>query len=500
MSSKKSLHQYRFSLRSFIQEHILLIILLVIFSFIYFYHLDYQTIGSWDEGWYASISREMVKSGEYVFMNWNGKPFYDHPPMGMWLVAGSYHLLGISEFSTRFPSAILGVLTVAVMYFMMKEISKQKTVAFVAPLILGTAVWYVIRVRSGNLDSPFVFFYALTMFSALKAPVNPKFLLAAGISVGCLMMTKTLVGLSAIPLIFFITLPQYHLRKLRTTIPWLLSGVVAAVLIVVPWYYIHLQTYSDFVQQHFVNIGTRNKTFMSYFQLQAELPLFYLHMGIRKWYYLWILAISYLTIRKAWNSLTAALLVLWNLVILYPFLTTTDTHIWHLIPVYIPVALVTSYGLYLLATDAALIASRILKPVSQPLSKLAQNQTLIKSVYVAAFVYIAFIQFRIFQTEVFPMTRSTPDDVDISRKAGVFTDELYLDDDYLPLAVFYSGRFMKQLAYEPEGKKTLVELYRSDEQNFKVITRISSLNNLRVEKIPYRIYGLNNSFAIVGRK
>src|SRR3989337_2128571 len=93
-----------------------IIFLAIIFNFIFFYRLDYNTLESWDEAWYASIAREMVKTGNFIQMVWNGKPYYDHPPLGFWLMAISYKLFGVNEFATRFPSAILGLFSIYLVY------------------------------------------------------------------------------------------------------------------------------------------------------------------------------------------------------------------------------------------------------------------------------------------------------------------------------------------------------------------------------------------------
>src|SRR3989344_1103330 len=93
-----------------------IIFLSILFGFIFFYRIDYNTLASWDEAWYGSIAREIVRSGDFMKMIWNGKPYYDHPPMGFWLMPISYKLFGISEFSTRLPSAILGLFGVLLLY------------------------------------------------------------------------------------------------------------------------------------------------------------------------------------------------------------------------------------------------------------------------------------------------------------------------------------------------------------------------------------------------
>lgn len=478
---------------SIIMEHGLLITVIILSSLLYFYHLDYTTLGSWDEAWYGSIAREMLKSGDIIHLNWNGNPFYDHPHMGYWLMAISYKIFGISEFSTRVTSAFLGVLSAILLYLIGKKISKEKVVGFAAALILGTCVWYVIRVRSGNLDSLFVFFYTLSIYTALKARNYMQWFPIVMISFGALMLTKTLVGISALPIIIFILLPQFF--QLRKNFLWILGGLSAFCMLVLPWYWIHYISYPDFIQHHFLDIGTRSKTFDSYFNLEYELPLFYLHMGIRKWYYLWLVTVAYFIVTFRFIKKNVLILLLWNLVVLYPFLTTDQTHIWHLIPVYIPIALIISYGFW----DGGMMVIKLIDYLKIPFVKKldAYRSWILKGIYLGAILYIVFLQVNIFYPEVIPTNRYTPDDVDISQRVAKYKSTIYLDDDYLPLAVYYSGRFMNQMAYEPEERKTLVNLFKSEKEPFVAITRSWALNNLRENNIEYIVLEQNNSFSIV---
>src|SRR5690242_12398454 len=100
----------------FAKENFLPLSLLIFFSFFFFYRLDYNTLASWDEAWYGSIAREIVRTGDFIKMMWNGQPYFDHPPMGFWLMSISYKIFGINEFSTRFPSAVLGLGAVVLIY------------------------------------------------------------------------------------------------------------------------------------------------------------------------------------------------------------------------------------------------------------------------------------------------------------------------------------------------------------------------------------------------
>lgn len=466
--------------------------ILIFFGFLFFYKLGTHTLASWDEAWYGSIAREILNSGELMFLQFNGAPFYDHPPMGMWLIAVSYKIFGVSEFSTRFPSALLGLFSMYLIFAVGTYFSKEKIVGLASSIILGTSVWYVIRVRSGNLDSIFIFFYLLTVYFAIKAQKDMKWFVFTMLSFGALLLSKTIIGLSIFPIIVLLVLPK--LLDYKKNMIYILLGFVFFALMVVPWYIIQYKSYSDFMALHFFKIGMRNKTLASYLNLDFQLPLFYLHMGIRKWYYLWLFAFAYLLIFFRFFRRNIFILAIWNVIILYPFLTSNQTQIWHLIPVYVPVALITALGFWNGGITAISFISRI--SFFNKYLKAIFNIKLIKLVYILVFIYIATIQIRIFYKEVMPGSRYIPDDVDISLKSKKYSQLIFLDDDFLPLAVFYSGRNMRQIEYENENK-TLEMVFRNEGSQFVAITRNWALTNLDDNKLKYKILANNNSFSIV---
>lgn len=87
-------------------------VLIALFIFLFFYRLDYNTLTNWNDGWYTSMARQIVKTENFMNLSWNGRPYYYHLPLGFWLMPTSFKLFGIAEFSTRFLSAILGLLSI----------------------------------------------------------------------------------------------------------------------------------------------------------------------------------------------------------------------------------------------------------------------------------------------------------------------------------------------------------------------------------------------------
>src|SRR3972149_8722476 len=186
-----------------IKAHWPLLIIIPLFLFLFFYRFDWATLANWDEAWYGAIARNIANTGNFLKMEFNGKTYYDHPPLGFILMAASIKLFGASTFAVRFPSAILGLGSVILLYFLARELFKEKLVGLAASMVLGTSVWYLVRVRSGDLDSVFVFFYILTVFLSVRSTKNFLLFPLTMISFAWLILTKALGGPSAGVLIFF---------------------------------------------------------------------------------------------------------------------------------------------------------------------------------------------------------------------------------------------------------------------------------------------------------
>jgi len=479
---------------------VFIVFLTALFSFLFFYRLDYTTLVSWDEAWYASIARNIVKSNNWLDTSFNGKPFYDHPPLGFWLMVLSYKIFGINEFAVRFPSAFLGLLTIVLVFFISKKLFKNDYIAFVSSLILGTSVWYVFRVRSGNLDSILLFFYALTVYLSLKTRENFFWFILVGLAFGFLVMSKTLVGVSAVFLILLIDFKNFlNLFSSKKNFLIILVSFVLFFLIVFPWYKYHLEKYPDFFYHHFLDIGTRRKTFQDFLKLNYQLPLFYLHMGVRKWYYLWCVSFIYFFISLKFLKKEIFFILFWNLVILYPFLTTNLTHIWHLIPVYLPLSIIIASGFYYLGKLIYdLFKKRLIK--INLFKKYFFKTNWYDFIYLFCVLILSIFQIKNFYKEIIPQNKYIPDDVEISKRLTKYKEKIFLDDDFLPIAVFYSEKEIIPLYTLPIEMGTMVKLFLSEERNFIIVTRNWAVANLDKEGIKYRFLEKNNSYSILKKE
>ncbi len=459
------------------------VLLTIIFSFIMFFRIDWLSLANWDEAWYGSIARGIAQTGNFMKMDWRGNVYYHHPPLGFILMAISIKIFGINEFAVRFMSAFMGLGSILLLYFIGIKLFKSKLVGFVSALILGTSVWYLIRTRSGDLDSIFVFFYLLTIYFSLKVKDNFNWFIATMIAFACLIMSKTLAGASVGLLVFFNNISDIFESKKNFLKA--IAGVLIFFAIVSPWYYVQLTSFEHFYEEHFIAVGMRNKSFSSMFHIESYLPMFYLHMGIRKWYYIWIASVGLIMITFRFIKKEFFMLLLWNLIVLYPFLTTNETHIWHLIPVYLPMSLLIAGGVFWG------------KELFIKITKLKKLDWLANILYISFFIILAGIQIKVFYKEVYPTSRFTPDDVDISKKAAKYTVPIYLDDNFTPVAVFYSGRNIYSLIDLPDPNKKAIPFFENQTGDFVLITRNYILRELDTAGLKYKILDSNSFLSII---
>ena len=86
--------------------------LCIIFYLIFFFGIGSYPLMDIDETRYASMAHDMFKSKDFMTLYLNGEYFFEKPPLYFWLECLSFGLFGkVSEFTVRFPFAMLGTLT-----------------------------------------------------------------------------------------------------------------------------------------------------------------------------------------------------------------------------------------------------------------------------------------------------------------------------------------------------------------------------------------------------
>ena len=90
------------------------------------------------------------------------------PPIYTYLVVPSIAAFGLNDFAVRFPSAALGVLTVIFTYFMVFELFKNRTIAFLSSLFLAISPWHLQFSRVAFETNSAIFWSVLGTWAFLK--------------------------------------------------------------------------------------------------------------------------------------------------------------------------------------------------------------------------------------------------------------------------------------------------------------------------------------------
>jgi 4-amino-4-deoxy-L-arabinose transferase-like glycosyltransferase len=95
-----------------------------------------------DEPRYASIGREMARSGDWITPHLYGTPWFEKPPLLYWMTAVATRIGFHDEWAARLPVALLSLTFLAFFYSVLeREFSRR--VALIATAILGTSAGWL---------------------------------------------------------------------------------------------------------------------------------------------------------------------------------------------------------------------------------------------------------------------------------------------------------------------------------------------------------------------
>lgn len=149
-----------------------------------------------DSAQYASISREMYESGEYLMVRHQERDYLDKPPFLFWTAALSYRLFGINEFAFRFFSFVFSLIGVYATY-RLGRLLYNIWVGKVAALILGTTqAWFLFNhdVRTDTILAGSAVFATWQIIYHLKTKRVSNFL-AGFTAIAIAMLSKGPIGL-----------------------------------------------------------------------------------------------------------------------------------------------------------------------------------------------------------------------------------------------------------------------------------------------------------------
>src|SRR5436190_2104554 len=134
-----------------LRKHWMLVAILIIASVMLLWNLGAHPLKNWDESIYAQVSKEMVRTGDWLTPHWNAQPWFEKPPLYLWLTAAAFKVFGITEFAARLASALSGAGLVAIVYLLGRRLY-DTAVGVLAALITLTAFQIVQASRLVIMD------------------------------------------------------------------------------------------------------------------------------------------------------------------------------------------------------------------------------------------------------------------------------------------------------------------------------------------------------------
>ncbi|MBM2816548.1 MAG: glycosyl transferase family 39 [Ignavibacteria bacterium] len=101
--------------------------LIVLLGLLFFLpYLGSVHLFDWDELNFAEASREMLVTGDWLTVRIDYKPFHEKPPLFFWVQAASMAAFGVNEFSARLPNAVIGIISLLVIFSIGKKLYSRK--------------------------------------------------------------------------------------------------------------------------------------------------------------------------------------------------------------------------------------------------------------------------------------------------------------------------------------------------------------------------------------
>lgn len=164
----------------------------IIGSLLFFPFLGQVHLFDWDEINFAECAREMLVTDNYLQVQINYEPFWEKPPLFIWLQVLSMKLFGVGAYAARFPNAVVGVVTLLSLFYVgSRVVNRQMAMWWVA---LYAASWLPhFYFKSGIIDPTFNLFIFLAFFQVyLVKHTDNKLLhsILGGVFLGLAVLTK----------------------------------------------------------------------------------------------------------------------------------------------------------------------------------------------------------------------------------------------------------------------------------------------------------------------
>ncbi|MBV5257788.1 glycosyltransferase family 39 protein [Synechococcus moorigangaii CMS01] len=228
--------------------------LTVVAMLLFCLNLGNMPLRDWDEGTRALVAREILRTGNWLHPTQFGEPYFMKPPLMDWLVALSYRLGGVNEWTSRLPGAFTSALGVPLLYCLGRQLFERRSPALWSALIYLTLLPVVRHGRLLMLDGLVLSALIFSLWCLLKGTKDRLWGLGFGVGLGIIAFTKGLLMLPLGAIAFLFILWDRRWVVLKNPYLWL--GLGFGCLPIFLWYLAQVQYYgAAFIQTHFLTQG-----------------------------------------------------------------------------------------------------------------------------------------------------------------------------------------------------------------------------------------------------
>ena len=222
--------------------------------------LGHNRLTDWDEGIYAQVSREMLRTG-WLVPHWNSSLWLEKPPLTFWITALFYKLFGVSEFTARLGSALAGIALVKLLHYWLLRTCDRLT-AWLSTVILLSTFGFLHIARVGETDTLLSFGCMLALIgltevlrhpnepTLLSDPTQGWYLYWTGFAIALMSKGAASGGLFLTLLLLLLLDPTLR-HRLRTPFFY---GLLLFLALVLPWHLFLLHRYGSFFIDEYLNL------------------------------------------------------------------------------------------------------------------------------------------------------------------------------------------------------------------------------------------------------
>ena len=222
--------------------------------------LEMRDIFDPSESRYASVAQEMVESGNWLTPQLPAEdtyvPYLGKPPFHFWLVAASYKVFGVDEWTTRLPNLLAVAITIMFLYLFANQYFNKSTAVLGAVVMATTGETFIVS-SFGILDTTLTMAITVALVSFMlffdtrgRKAFLYAILVAVGAAIGFLTKGPIALVLLGLP-IAGVALLGKHKQKLRC-FPWM-SVAAVFIAITLPWFVLAEDANPGFLKYFFWN-------------------------------------------------------------------------------------------------------------------------------------------------------------------------------------------------------------------------------------------------------